>query len=187
MIPGDFSNPTFQTTHGQATKCTISESSTLSHWPNKFIRLPCDDKSRVCSSLQCSPFYFHDILHVKHCRKKGRIEPIFTKLVLWLMAESLWKIARDARLLWLQSGSCVTRRRRWWGGGLSSGAFFSGPICFSVDSSLRDMTWVDRKELRPSPLHHFDWHLQTRASSWNVLKMWLWSLSTLLMSCYASS
>lgn len=29
--------------------------------------------------------------------------------------------------------------------------------------------------LRPSALHHFEWHLQTRVSSCYVLKMWLWS------------
>lgn len=85
----------------------------------------------------CLLIGFYYILHGKYCRKpKSSPFFFFAELVLWLMAESLWKIARDARLLILLSGSCVKR--------CSSGSFV-WPICLSMALHLEIwLGWTER-------------------------------------------
>lgn len=80
---------------------------------------------------------------VTYCRKKERIEPIFTELEQWLMAESLWEIARDFWLLLLQPGSCVKRWRGVLGGrgGWVERRIFLWPVDLHLEIRLG---WTER-------------------------------------------
>lgn len=116
--------------------------------------------------------------------KKKKIQAILTERVLWLMAESLWgkkkKIQRCVAPLitvWILHQKMQA--------GLSSSCY-SGPYAWAWIFTQRNDSG-GQKLLRPSAPHHFEWHLQTRVSSWYMC--WRCDsglLFTLLMSCYAS-
>lgn len=79
-------------------------------------------------------------------------------------------------------GSSITS----WMGGSSELQGFDWPVCLSM--ARHSEIWLGWTESALAVTTASLWvAFANPASSWNVLKMWLWSLSTLLMSCYASS